>query len=213
MKESELCELLKTEAEQFGFRYFPEYEDWDGVLVRKNVVIGIQAKLKMNAKALSQTLKAGGVHLKVILTNDYKLTLNDDWNVILDALRILHISYNNGMFHIINNINPYKYGWLFKYKRRVKKVLRIPSFDYYTPSGVPGPRKVTERNINLVRLELLALQHGGTITLADARRYGLERIPRYYYEYDWKKKQWCLKPSPMRASIDYPHIAAGISGK
>jgi hypothetical protein len=210
--EKDLCDLLKSEAEQLGFRYFAEYEDWDAVLVRDRVIIGVQAKLKMNNKAIAQCLRAGGVHLKVIVTNDHKLTLNDDWNIILDNLRILHISYTNG-FHIINNINPYKNMWLLKYKRRIKKPLRIPSFDYYTPSGVPGPRKVSERNINMVRLELLALQQNGLITLQDARRYGLDRVSRYYYDYLWKEKKWKLREPPFRASLDYPHIAAGLAGK
>ena len=212
MKESELCELFIKDAEQFGFRSFGEYEDWDIVLARHNIIVGVQAKVNMNVKAITQTIKARGVDFKVIITDNYQFKIGDDWSIVTNALRILHLTHFDSGFHLVNNVNTYNLYWLRKFRMKPKTKLKIPNFDYYTPSGVPGPRKVTERNISIVRLEVMALQRG-FVTLADARALGLERVPRYYFDYEWMKRIWTLKPSPFRPSDDYPHIAKGLLGQ
>lgn len=212
MKESELCELLRIEAEQHGFKYFPEYQNWDAVLIRNNAIFGIQAKVDMKAKAIAQTIKATGVHYKVVVTDNYRMKIGDDWSVITNALKIIHLTHFNNSFHLVNNVNTFNPRWLLKFRFRPRKLITIPDFQYYTPSGVPSPRLVTERNIAFVRLELLALEKG-FVTHADAKSLGLERVPRYFFDYEWRTKRWLLKPVKLRPSDSYPHIYQGLIRK
>lgn len=220
--EHDLCTEFISLLEGTEFRVFPEYQDWDIVLTRGNIRIGIQAKLKMNAKALAQTIRAGGVDFKIILTKSYpiKLKAKDDWLAICNALNILIISKSNNIkgmpFLLVNSYWEYnrekRLGWLFDWRHSNPKPLVIPDFDYETKAGVPSPHKVTERNVNLVKLEMYARSRpGGFVSLKEIRSFGFYRVPRMYFYYTLSNRMWHLQAHPkFWPSTDYPHIAAGL---
>jgi hypothetical protein len=54
--EKRLCDNLISEAEKRNFIAYPEQGNWDIVLVRNKIQIGVQAKLRPNLKVLAQTL-------------------------------------------------------------------------------------------------------------------------------------------------------------
>jgi hypothetical protein len=211
--ENDLCNLFIKEFVGTEFRIFPEYHDWDLVFTRGKVILGVQAKLTLNVKAIAQTILCDGAHFKAILVNEYKPKLLDPYIIILNELKIMLISLNHGKFNILNGYNRgYDLKWLFKWRHRPSVALSIPNFNYSTNAGVASPRRVSLNNINLVKLELFALtQPLHRVTLDQIRSFGFDRVPRQYFFYEWDSRMWQLDEMHS-ASRDYPHIAAGILG-
>lgn len=215
VSEHDLCNRLITAFDGTEFRVFAEYENWDLVVTRGKVILGIQAKLTLNVKAIAQTIRGVGVHFKAILVNNYKTRLNDPYLTILTELKILLINcqFINGQykFSLVNDYrHAYNLQWLYKWRHHPGVPLTIPDFDYTTRAGVASPNRVTENNINLVKLEKFALtQPLHRVTLAQVRDFGFYRVPRRYFFYEWDSRMWQLDEM-YSASKDYPHIAAGI---
>ena len=207
--EKELCDIFISYVKELGFNVYPEYQDWDIVIERNGHIVGVEAKLSKNLHLLTQLLSKDNVHFKVALIpfETFKLKQPvDDWIFIAKRLKILPVMVDKSVRFHWNVKNLFYYRW------HPRKLLKIPDFHYNTPAGVPAPRKVTERNINFVKLELFALENNNRIKQVDAKRFGFDRVPRWYYTFSWKDSYWYLDPF-HRASKDYPHILKGILGK
>jgi len=214
--EKDLCDKAIKAVDGTECRVFPEYENWDLVITRGKIILGLQAKLTLNVKAIAQTIESSGAHFKGILVYDYKLKLNDPYITILNKLKIILFSYypKPNEIRLLNTRFSYRrfvdLNWLLPWRHKNIVPLTIPDFNYITDAGVPSPRKVSTNNVNLVRLELFALeQPDRCLTLAQIRSFGFYRVPRQYFFYDWEKRLWRLDDR-FSPSKDYPHIAAGI---
>lgn len=222
MNEKDLCDQLIKQATAFGFDYYPEYAGWDILLTYRRMIFGVQAKMDLNIKLLSQAVELGGVHFHVVLFDTVSDKKFKEFSPILEKLKLLPLTvisrWNDDTSNSEDVLGPPFYfnynwhsNWLMPYLHRPKKLIEIPDFHYDTPAGVRSPRQVSQHNINLVKLELMALKQNEYVSLAQIRAHGFRSVPKYYYEYDWNRKLWRLRPPKWRASKDYPHIAEGLA--
>jgi len=182
------------------------------VIRRNKIIIGVEGKLKKNLHLLAQLVQKDDVFFKIALLPFEKFTkLEEDWILISKRLKILPV-----MVRPIDKYNPtgnIYFHWnvknLLYYRWHPRHLLKVPDFKYTTPAGVPSPRKVSEKNIAFVRLEQIALNNGGFITIKDCRSLGLERIPRFFYIYNPKLNRWELDKDRLASKL-YPHIYKGI---
>lgn len=206
--ENELCNVLISHAQQFGFRHHAEYSDWDLVLSRGKLVIGVEAKLKRNMHLLVQLSQKNNVHLKVALLPLSFVVRDktvDDFKFLCRKLRIIPVLVQSDR-NLIVEINKRD---LFYYRWKPKNLLKLPEFDYENKAGVKAPRKVSERNISLVQLEFFARKRNGFVSLAEIRAFGFDRAP-WCFDYNWTYHLWQLGPEFRWPSKQFPHIAKGI---
>jgi len=214
LSENDLCNFFISHVKELRFDVFSEYKGWDIVLHRNNVIIGVEAKLETNLHLLAQLCQKDDVNFKVaLLPQVFSFSKNqsvNDWILIARRLKILPVFVD-----MKQSMNKYPISFyhgtrnLFYYRHRPKQLLKLPDFHYEVDAGVPSPRKVSGRNIALVKLEIFAVEQGGYVSLGQIRSFGFRQPPREYYEYDWDKKMYRIL-NMRRASKDFPHIMAGI---
>ena len=201
--EKQLCNLFCDYAESIGFIIHPEFEGWDMVLLRRNLIIGVQAKLFLNGMVLNQTLNNGGVDIKVIVFHTYRNNVNIYLNII-NALRrgIILVQITDE-----KDAKIFPHDNIFWYRHRGER-LELPENPIIVPAGIQSPQTVSQQKIALVKLELLCEKNGGTVTAREARGLGIYKIPNKYFLYDWRSKKYILR---LKRPSDYwPHILEGI---
>lgn len=211
VSEHELVEIFIKHVKELGFQVFEEYSDWDLVLERDGFIVGCEAKLQTNMHLLVQLAEKDKVHFKIaILPFRYdKSQKMQDWVFLARKLKILPVMVDTSP----GIERPLSIHWhvrnLFYYRQHPKKILKLPDFEYHVEAGVPAPHKVNQRNINFVRLELYAREHNNRIKLIDARNFGFDRVPRFFYIYNFKTGYWDIDTLHL-ASKEYPHIYKGL---
>lgn len=217
MNEKDLCDILIQEAEPLGFDVYPEYAGWDLLLTYRRLIFGVQAKLDLNIKLLSQAVELGGVHFHVILYPMVSSRKQNEYAPILRELKLIQLNaveqYYTKEWKLFfpAGFRNYGYNWLVPYLHRPKRLVEIPDFHYSTPAGVRSPRQVSQYIINVCKLEAFALKQNEYVSLAQIRAHGFRNVPKQYYEYDHNRKLWRLRPPKWRASKDYPHVASGLA--
>ena len=205
MTEKELCDLVSLQAEDYGFRVFPEYEGWDIVLERKGIIFGLQAKLELNKKVIAQCLSKDNVHFKaIILPEKPKAGFDKDLEIIAYSLKLMVYFLDGENFSFGGLVNN-----LLEYRLKPYKLLKVPDFDYKLPAGVRAPRTVSEKRIALCKLEQICLAKG-FITFRDARDLGIW-IPNIYFRYDKNRRIWFIRNN-IRPSNLWPHIWENLNG-
>lgn len=205
--EKELCDKFISYVTELGFEVFPEFEDWDLVLRRNNVIVGVEAKLQRNMHLIKQIAEKNDVHIKVALFPFIRYHLSNsenDWFFIARKLKILPVYVDFDRIGIHWDVRG-----LFYYRNHPKHLLKLPEFKYQTDAGVPSPHKVNNNNINLVKVELFALENGGELTLEQIRSFGFKRAP-WSFEFNWPTRKWRLRPFVYTFMNKYPHILKGL---
>jgi len=210
MRESEICDNFIEYAKNFNFQNFNEYEGWDFILVRGNCIVGVQAKVDLNWDVVRQATELDNVHFKVILYNNTveNKEMSKNFTVISKKLKLIRIQQIDNQFQFVD-IKSWKHFFLVRH--RPKQLLIIPDFKYDNPAGVPAPRKVTDNNIRLVKLDIFCDKQGGWLTTNQFKQFGFTRIPKYYYHFNFLDKKWYKDPN-HNASLDYKHITKGLLG-
>jgi len=204
--EAELCEEIKREALANNARVFSEFNTWDLVLVFRDIIIGVQAKLQLNVKVIAQCLQSDDVHFKIIcLLNEPRLDKDDDLLTIADRLKlaIFVFSEKNNCFYIFG-----KKRNIFYFRQKPNKLLRVPDFSYNLPAGIRAPKKMSEKAIAYCRLEKI-VREKGCFTFLDAQKLGLEKIPNLFFRYDLSRRCWILREHYFPSKL-YPHIWKNI---
>jgi hypothetical protein len=72
--EKELCDCFSEYAKSYGWVVYPENGNWDLLLVRNKIQIGVQSKLKPNMKVITQTIPDNyneeGPHYRAVLISN-----------------------------------------------------------------------------------------------------------------------------------------------
>jgi hypothetical protein len=188
--ESELCEKFISVAKEHGWTIFPEQNDWDFIMVRKGIQVGVQAKLKANKKVLTQCLpklpyNKKGPQYRAVLVGGHKgrslKARNENGDLFYSLARHLKIiifdasARNWLMIGYGNNLQKfrgYRYGYklnLRHYHWHPKKLEWLPDFVPVLPSGVPSPETVSKYKIVMLELRELELERGW-ICLKDCKQ-------------------------------------------
>jgi hypothetical protein len=227
--EKEMCEELAQRASQNNWVVYPEQGGWDLLLVRRNIQVGVQAKLRPTVKLLSQAIVSEiypGPHYRAVAVG------NLDHKERKDIIKIARIC---GLILIDMSLHPDywlyaaerdKTSWRY-YRHSPNKLLWTPPFVPKLAAGVPAPITVSPWKIASVKLEM-AFNKKGWVTIEDARRVVREEVPNYKASYprsllqryfkctrekapDMKRgKKWALRSRPSK---QYPYVFEELSKK
>ena len=91
--EKEMCDELIVQAKNNNWIVYPEQGGWDILLIRNNIQVGIQAKLRPNIKLLSQsfplTERETGPHYRAIAVGNSNWKEKKDLIKLCIALRLI----------------------------------------------------------------------------------------------------------------------------
>ena len=202
--EFQIGEKIKEYAEKIGGLYYPEHSNYDSVVQYHNLIFGLQYKLKADYNLLRQLVELSGVHYKVAIFNILPKGIIDNFVVFAKATKIL-------LFQIDEEIIPFGMFNLFEYRHKPKRLLRLPNYRFEIPSGVPSPRRISERAINSVELELFAFENNdrGVVNYSDILKFGFERIPKEFIKWDYNLQKYRFREENL-PSKKYKHIYDGI---
>ena len=196
--ESDLCEAFAATATAGGWVVYPETAGWDLLLVRRDVQVGVQAKLLGRPWVLLQACpdrrERRGPHYRLALVGGWpgrgesaQRNARAEFCALAHHLRILvatppdhdavvfgyHDSWVMSLMHPPLNLGRRRcvrpsLDWRW-YRWRPEAPETLPPIVPRVPAGVPSPETVTSWSVAAVRLEQLALAQGH-VTVADARR-------------------------------------------
>jgi hypothetical protein len=181
--ESDLCTAFIA-AIKAPWVAYAETEGWDILLANSDDgrQIGIEAKLKLNAKVLSQAVEGHGLHGDV--GPDYRAVLVPaDQNNHLTALApfcgitIIGMSTPSrwSTTHFYPGLPTKSFDWPETdwHERLPTKRHRIPEFVPDCVAGSPAPIQLTTWKISALKLSVL-LDETGYLTREDFRRVGID---------------------------------------
>lgn len=202
--EKTLCDRFIVVASAGGYKLFSEYEGWDIVLHNPNgVVVGIQAKLRLNPKVIAQVLKRpDDVDYRMVLVNGDKQDRNLLEICYHSKIVVLHYNFETNVFTFDKNI-----GNIFHYRHRPNNRLELAS-DYTADAGDKSPRTFSKRKIRLVELELLADKNSGFVSYYEAQKLGLRSIPPYFFTFEQAQLRFKMIRRP---SVEWPHIKGALT--
>jgi len=175
--EKDMCDELSAHMKDSGWIVYPEQGGWDLLLVRRNIQIGVQAKLRPTIKLLSQALiseQVSGPHYRAVAVGNSQEEEKEDFAKISMALRLIYIDMG---------IHP-DY-WFYKATQRVslKYYRHFPNNIVWTPpyvpeldAGIPSPKTVSPWKIAAIKMELIA-ETKGWVSIIDAREVVRQEVP------------------------------------
>lgn len=160
--EAELCDTFADKATEAGWTVYPECDDWDLLLVRGDVQVGVQAKLRANIYVLYQAVAhynparpaKGPLFHAVLIGGKISLEFAD----IARRLNLLILS----PYQAPPILNPHVYGWAHN------KPAWIPPYVPDLPAGVPSPICLTPWKVAALELCKI-LREKGYVTSKDMK--------------------------------------------
>lgn len=200
-----LCEKFMEYAKSMGYKVFPELDGWDIVVQHPNgIVIGIQAKLRLNPRVVAQVLeRKDDVDFRSVLVNGNKQDRNLLSICYHAKIVVLHYNFDADVFTLeLNRDN------IFHYRHRPSVEINLDDLGgYVAEAGIASPRTFSKRKILLVKLEMIADTKDGLVSYYDAQKMGLKFLPKTYFKYD---SETLLYKLIKRPSDEWPHIKDAI---
>ena len=192
--EAQLCECFRQDALAAGWVVYPENDGWDQLLVRRQLQVGIQAKLQAIPEVLLQALPADprrdshGPHYRAVLVGGFlgrtpraRRAHRASFYQLARSVRVLVLEPTTPGInrwlrtgHGAENLTLRRRYWYnspvdFRYYRWYPRAtIWVPPFVPDIPAGVPSPQSVSPWQIAAVRLERLGVKKGW-VCLEDAR--------------------------------------------
>jgi hypothetical protein len=208
-----------------GFKIYPECGGWDLVLVRGQIQIGIQAKLRFNAHVLAQALcdSDHGPHYRAIAC-PISRSSRSDAVTIADRCRLLVLDMSRDPKHwlLVPPWLRFRPAWRpavrWRPFRWPGKRLWLPPEVPDLPAGVPSPEVVGPWQLLVCEAEALA-RHRGWLAKADlypimkavGAQCRAETVLGHFYECTGERLgpktracKWVLHPRWHPASKRYP---------
>jgi hypothetical protein len=201
-KESELCADFMELAQEHGWTAYPETSNWDILLVKKGVQIGIEAKLRANFEVLNQAMPrilikdrtswGPGPHYRAVLVPKASKAFGQ-------VCRNLHLycfrmeDYFHGGHRLKNYFwtpNESSDWFLWESKERCWTPDYIPNVE----AGVPSPVSLTQWKQKALELTALA-EAKGYVTSKDAKalKIGFKNFSTLFLEKTGEKEGRCDK--------------------
>ena len=206
MTENDLCNLAISEMENWGFMTCAECFGWDIIFSRSNILVGVQAKLKLNLHAIAQCLEQDNTHFKVIIYQDYPEKSILDFLLILSRLKIMSFQYNE-----------MGGGWsklekpLLFYRHKPKTLPAGLQYVFDTRAGIQSPKTIKPRSLNLVNLQI-AWENSGRkpMKFYDLKNAGLDKPYNKYLKFIPEIGCWQFRDYALPSKF-WPHIYAAIT--
>ena len=220
MKETDLCNILIEEAMKNGWTIYPETGDWDILLMRAEIQIGVQAKLTGNIKVLHQALPkrfqmprkgasdperldCPGPDFRTVLI-PRKRTLSD-FVEVAQHLRLWTFSERGFGMGLLKT--PLKFQDLM-WKHR--EPVWTPQIALDVAAGASSPLANTPWKENVLRL-LARAKLRGHVTSADAQEIGLsfQTITKYMgwlvrvMPNEGRFQRWVLNDAANRPDLEW----------
>lgn len=211
LQEFELCDTFMQKVTGYGWTCYPETSDWDILLVRDNVQIGVQAKTHMNLRVIEQCLDIcyplyrRGPHFRAVLVPRQKHYPAK----ILGQLKLLCFSadnYNHALLREPNGLlNISHMDW------RPITPCWLPDVVPQVIAGASSPIRLTKWKQSALQLLALARTRG-YITTADMK--ALRLSPTIFTNKCWltpngaktgRHQQLVINESPGHMRPDQQH--------
>jgi hypothetical protein len=179
--ERDMCSELTIEAKNNGWVVYPEQSNWDLLLVRNGIQVGIQAKLRPTIKLLSQSLvpeEYPGPHYRAVAVGNTHWKERDDFAKISIALRLIYIDmavHPSCWFYKAINNGGEKISWRY-YRHFPSEILWTPPFVPKLEAGIPAPQTTSPWKIAAVKLEFIAKEKGW-VSIIDAKEIVQQEVP------------------------------------
>ena len=219
--EAQLCAAFAAWAKTQGFTVYPETEEWDLLCVTSDgLQLGVEAKLSLNAKVVTQALRGAACAWGEHRGPDYRA-------ILVPSIGDSHFANALTAFVGLAVLFPehvYRYaGEQRAHFARVgahefelhdwnpRKRCELPAYIPDVPAGVPAPRTLSPWKIGALRvMALLELQ--GYVTRDDIRNCKID--PRRWCGTDhWliadAEGRWLLSKAP-RFDQQHPDVYAQI---
>lgn len=226
--EAMLCSSFAAAAGEQDWTVYPETSGWDLLLVKGEVQIGIEAKLRPSLHLLAQAYERAGLDEPscrkrgpnyvglLVPERDGELEMlarGFGFGVITPDVRGAWSSQRAGC---MEEVEARRVTWPDLDKRishwqpqHFEKPAWLPPVVPTVAAGVPSPICLTEWKVRALRL-LALLEVRGWVTIADLRHYGL--APSWWY-HRWLvpgevKGRWVRRPGVILAQDQHPEAFA-----
>jgi hypothetical protein len=179
--EKDMCEELSAHAKANKWIVYPEQGDWDLLLVRNKIQVGVQAKLRPTIKLLSQALVSedvAGPHYRAVAIGNSHWQEKEDFAKIAMALKLVFIDmgvHPEYWLHKAMYSGFQKIPWRY-YRHFPREPLWVPPFVPKLAAGIPAPQTVSPWKVAAIKLELLAKEKGWA-SIIDAREVVQQEVP------------------------------------
>jgi len=197
--EEQICEAFSEYAQTHSWVVYPETGSWDMLLVKGDIQIGIQAKLKLNIKVIHQALphdyrRTAGINLSVPGPN-YRAVLvpQRDYD-FMDVCAACHLAcfcpevdrYGDARWLDQGLIAESEFGK--EYLWTPSKPVWLPEHVPTMAAGVPSPRSMSKWKEGALKA-MAHLEIHGHITSKDFASYGVSAST--FVQRDWIRSSGC----------------------
>lgn len=165
--EAKLCDDFMLRMRRNGWAIYAEWADWDFLMVRRGVQIGVQAKLNANVKVLAQALDPDrsrpGPHVHGILVPDFD-----------DAFRTVASRLHLAVFSPLTldiALDDDRHNWPV-WRHPEPHALPDHGLVPELRAGHSAPVRMTPNKIRQVKMAML-LREQGYVTSRDFKRLGV----------------------------------------
>ena len=188
--EAELCARFTEAALEHGWTVYPEQAEWDLLLVRSGIQVGVQAKLRGNIDVLAQAVPekpgiGGSPHYRSVLVPDLSTTGRPRFYRVARSLRVLVFEHRKQVIKPFQWVDYDSHAVRVLSRWPLRRVLNlrhyrwggtrvwVPPFVPEIEAGVPSPQAVGPWQIAACELEMLFIEHG-FVTAIDAKEVTAE---------------------------------------
>jgi hypothetical protein len=225
--ESLLCQSFAAACREQSWVPYPETSGWDLLLVKGEVQIGIEAKLRPSLHLLAQAVERAGLHEAAGSLRDKRGPQYIGLLIPAPDYELEMVAHGFG-FRVISPDyrRPFRPpACADDYERRTWPDLEAylnhwPCQHFEAPAwlppvvptvaaGVPSPIRLTEWKMRALRL-LALLEVRGWVTIADLRHFGMtpSRWYHHWLEPGEVKGRWVRRPGIVMAQDQHPEAFA-----
>src|SRR6478736_875463 len=175
--EALLCDAFMAWARTQGFTVYPETDGWDLILVdRDGFQIGVEAKLRLNLKVITQALPLYGIgdsgpdHRAVLVPErpfDYERLLQ------LLGLEVFYAGGVRERWAFMHHERAYQHDRRVLFDWNPKARCRLPEYVPDVRAGLSGPVQLTPWKIGALKV-LAVIEARGSITRKQISTLGLD---------------------------------------
>jgi hypothetical protein len=173
--EKDMCDELIHHSNLNGWVSYPEQGNWDILLVKNNIQVGIQAKLRPNIKVLSQAIccRKEGPHYRAVAVGNSNFNEMADFHMVAAGLKLVCFDMTvSPMFWLYKSLKlPFRY-----YRHFPEKTVWLPPFVPSHDAGIKSPISVTPWKVAAVKLEMMAREKGW-VSIIDSREVVQQEVP------------------------------------
>jgi hypothetical protein len=180
--EADLCAAFIARAKDSGWTVFPEQNEWDFIMMKGKVQVGVQAKLKANREVLCQTLpklpynRVGPQYRAVLVggftgrTRKAQYANRRIFYNLAAHLKIVVFDtstdrwFRYGWYRNAVNIGRYRnFKHRLNYRHyhwKPKEIEWVPNFEPTLAAGVPSPKTISKWKLAILDLRELELEKG-----------------------------------------------------